>query len=228
MTPLLYPERVQSHDVDIADKLHGLTRDSGIVLLDGTTIPYWQTLQYANRNMRMFITRIREGNMKGKDFDHIPDKPDRTIIWELSSLLRKLLVTDCVKHFIENDKKYPNSFTGFGKKNEHRGKKFSGSIFYNHLEADRRGSFIRLGELKKASAVATGDGITFNNAKRFSERSIGTAVAIMGHEQTHNMGYPHKDRAPNGVQAAVQKCFKKKAHKYTTYDLTKTPDFNTK
>jgi len=220
MAPLLYPNLVEQHDAEILEKLTDLTRDSLITLPDGTTIPYWQTLQYANRNMRIFLTRFIEGEVGKRSFDVMPAE-ERAIVWEMSSILRKVLVTDCVKEFIEEDPKYPEKI-GF---NKFKGEDFSAAIFYKHVEKDIRGSYMRLGEMKSACAYADGKGITFNNAKKFSEKDTMKFVGCYAHEQAHNMGYHHKDRAPGGIQSAVGKCYRKKAYDYVTHDLAKTPDF---
>jgi len=220
MAPLLYPTLVEQHDANILEKLGGLTRDSQITLPGNIKIPYWQTLQYANRNMRTFLTRFVEGQVGKRYFDEMP--PDeRAIAWEMSSILRKILVTDCVKEFIEGDPKYPSEI-GF---NKFKGEPFSAAIFYKHIENDVRGSYMRLGEMKSACAYADGKGITFNNAKKFSEKDTMKFVGCYAHEQAHNMGYHHKDRAPGGIQSAVGKCYRKKAYNYITHDLAKTPDF---
>jgi len=220
MAPLLYPTLLEQHDAIILEKLSGLTRDSQITLPDGTTIPYWQTLQYANRNMRIFLTRFIEGQVGKKIFNEMPTD-ERSIAWEMSSIARKILVTDCVKEFIESDPKYPNKI-GY---NKFKGKSFSGAIFYRHVEDGTMGSYMRLGDMSSACAYANGKGITFNNGKKFSEKRTTQFVGCYAHEQAHNMGYHHKDRAPGGIQSAVDKCYRKKAYNYITHDLSKTPDF---
>merc|ERR1719162_1374954 len=114
---VLYPDLVKEHDKDIETKLENLTRDSQIVLPGGKTIPYWQTLQYSNRNFRQFITRFQNNSRKAKDPNDVSmpgpmDASEKTLAWEWNMLLRKILVTDCVKDYIETDLKYPTKFLG--------------------------------------------------------------------------------------------------------------------
>lgn len=224
LAPLLHPDLVDQHDAGILEKLQNLTRDSQLILPDGTRIPYWQTLQYASRNMRMFITRFMEGPVgKRKVFDPI-NATERAVVWEMAALTRKILVTDCVKGALEGDPKFPDTIT-YSKK-LYRGAPFSGAIFYRHLEGDTTASYVRLGKLTGSmSAVANGAGITFNNKKQFSERDQGTFVGIYCHEQAHNMGYHHKDNAPYSIQKAAGGCHRQKAYNYTTYDLAAAASF---
>ena len=222
LAPLLYPYLVDQHDSDILEKLQNLTRDSQLVLPDGTKIPYWQTLQYVSRSMRVFLTRFVEGTAGNKVFDNI-SAPERVVVWEMASLLRKLLVTDCVKQYIESDPTYPDTITYSAQK--YRGAPFSGAIFYKHLEGDVTASYMRLGVMNpRACAYATGVGITFNNITPFSEKNTKQFVGCYSHEQAHNMGYHHRDRAPGGIQTAVLRCYNKN-RKYTTYDLTAYANF---
>jgi len=225
MAPLLYPDLVQQHDADILEKLQGLTRDSQITLPDGAQIPYWQTVQYLNRNIRIFITRFSEGKFGKKVFDHLPGS-ERTVAWEISALARKILASDCAYQLIVNDPKYPSKLSH--SKKDYRGAAFSGAIFYKHIEGDITGTYMRASSaLKKACAVATGRAVTFNNKNKFSEKDTRQATGCYAHEQAHNMGYHHKDVAPGGIQRAVLDCYKNSV-KYKTYDLAETPAFEVK
>merc|ERR1719422_1140074 len=87
MTPVIFPDERDAHDAEIADRLKDVKdRDTIILLPDGTKVPFWQTLQYANRHFEIYITRFLE-----KHGGLVIPIENRTRAWAISSLFRKML-----------------------------------------------------------------------------------------------------------------------------------------
>jgi len=215
MMPVLYPGEMDKADNGIALKLEGLERDTPILLPGGTTIPYWQTLQYANRNFRLFVTRFLLKSKGGKVWDVITED-ERIRVWAMTGIAHKRMLTDEFKACVMARDDIPS---------HHRdGSSLSAAIFYEVLEHVYRGSSFH-GERKKtkASAWAFGTGIKFNTMTKLLDKRMGSFVGLYLHEQGHNMGYGHADKIP----WVIQKCggAKKAAAYFKAYDLAESPDF---
>lgn len=221
--PLLYPEIVDAHDADIASKLDGMLRETEITLPDGTDIQYWQTLQYANRNFRQYITRFKDGEGL-----YYVSESDKVTLWEATSTLRKILVTDCIKDYIYSFEGWPSTFTGGGVRASLTGTPFSGDIYYTRTEKDIMGSMLGMKPYSGgACGAANGKEINFNSNWGLPEccEEYNWLLGCFAHEISHNMGYHHISRVPGQIQLSVGLCFKKKAHWYITHDLATTPNF---
>jgi hypothetical protein len=210
MAPVLHPKGLAIKDKAIAVKLKGLKRDSRIRLPDGKTIPYWQTLQYANRHFRLYITRFREDSTATKKFGKI-SHAERVRVWGMSARLRKML---CHPDF--------RKWTGRSKFR----KPHTPSNVYARFENVHRGSYIRIRNLKgKAMAVATGKGVTFNSARNFLQKPFDGMIGTYAHEVSHNMGYSHADGVPYPIGDFIKAASRRKLWNYRMYDLAKTPNF---
>jgi len=223
MVPVLYPQELDNADKGIASKLEGLERDTPILLPTGITIPYWQTLQYANRNFRLFVTRFREP----KANEDVITEDERIRVWAMTAIAHKRMLTDVFKECVMARDDIPSRGTTPRSAGD-----LSAAIFHKKLEHVYRGSSFS-GQPKKggggkkiASAWATGKGIKFNTVTKILDKKLGSFVGLYLHEQSHNMGYGHQDKIPWVIQKCAGSNKKKKGPAYfTAYDLAESPDF---
>lgn len=222
LASVLYPSERDEADKNIASSIKDLKRDAKITLQDGTTIPYWQTKQYGDRHFRLFFTRFREENDKGKKLDKI-SQAERARLWAIAGVSHKNMMSDAFKDCVLARTNIPATMVGVGKKSLGRGTPLSAEIFYEHLEHVYRGSYVQVSRTKGAAAFANGPGINFNSKNvKILDRKLAIFVGLYAHEASHNMGYNHPDKIPGAMETCTRKTFK---NTFQVYDLTLFPGF---
>jgi len=206
---MIFPEERNAHDAEIADRLKEVRdRNTTILLPDSTKVPFWQTLQYANRHFEIYISRFVEGGQ----FDNIPFE-NRTRAWAMSSLFRKMLC-------------HPG-FLAWTKERVFVDRTREG--VYKSFEQGREGQFVRRRDIPGAPlAVAHGRGITLDNIMRnLGMKPMLKLVSTYAHEVSHNMGYAHKTQVPYPIGYwAAKPGFD--LTDYKVYDLAETPNLEVK
>jgi len=209
MTPVLFPDERDAHDAEIADRLKDVKdRDTIILLPDGTKVPFWQTLQYANRHFEIYITRFFE--KKGGVV--IPFK-NRTRAWGVSSLFRKML---CHPDFLKWTE-------------EEEFVDVTGKEVYKSFEQGREGQAVKAKDLIGArTAQSNGRVITFDkNMRNFGETPVDKLLPTYAHETSHDLGYNHKTQVPYPIGSWAKKPGLSLTD-YKVYDLAATPNFEVK
>lgn len=209
--PVMYPGGVAEHDKDIAVKLEGLDRDAQIRLPGGKEVPYWQTLQYANRHFVIYVTRFREGKVGKKVFDDFPEN-ERVVVWAWSGLLRKLLCTPDFAEWVKGQE-FAEGATP--------------ELVYESFHDVSKGVSISQFDVAapRVNAVANGRSIVFDNEKSLLEKDFGYMLQTYAHEQSHNVGYSHASKVPYPIMKFVKEALVNKVEQYEVYDLAKFPEF---
>lgn len=205
----MFPALRKARDKDIASKLKGLQRDSIIRLPNNKSVPYWQTLQYADRHFRIYVDRFREGRFDGKWFKSIPEH-SKTRVWAASGLLRKVLCSERFRTWV-------------------MGRTFKGVTperVYHRFQSANKGTYAGVREYPwYVLGAANGQGVFFNHARKLLTGGMGQLLSTLAHEQAHNLGFSHRTGVPYPIGYHVKHALAKKFHNYHVHDLAETPDF---
>jgi len=208
--PVMYPEVMEARDRDIAPKLRGLNRSSRIRVRNDTEVPYWQTLQYADRHFGIHVDRFRGPWWTGGNKYYFIPNNLKSRAWAASGLLRKLLCTERFRIWV-----FTSLFSGRTRED-----------VYRTFQNTQKGTYFGVRDLSRGLAIANSKGAVINN-KMFLQiiNSPRWLIGILAHEQAHNLGFSHATGVPYPIGNAMTLAVDAKAYDYEVHDLSKTPDF---